>query len=261
MSIASRSPTDGAVASSSRESSAPTRSPERCSTRPALDAIAASVAASTPSSWVAARRTARTIRRASSWNRTPGIADRAQRPSPEILEPAERVFQDLGAAVCVVGRGPTPRHRVDGEVATREVGPEVVAELDPVRPAVVRIVVLGAEGGDLEQLVVAAHGHRAEAVLVGRPGKQLDDPVGARVGGQVPVGGAAIEEGVAQGPADDVRRVAVVAEAIEDRGDGRRNRGREAVRRRGGVRAGHGRPQLRPRKRYVLQASLRVSSR
>ena len=59
-----------------------------------------------------------------------------------------------------------PRDGVDREVPAGEVGPEVVPELDPVRPPEVGVVVLGAERRDLEHLAVAADRHRPERVLV-----------------------------------------------------------------------------------------------
>jgi hypothetical protein len=68
------------------------------------------------------------------------IADRAQRPGGGIGEPAERVDEARGLA-----RRGAPGHRVDGEVATREVGVERRPELDPMRPAMVGVIVIAAE--------------------------------------------------------------------------------------------------------------------
>ena len=65
-----------------------------------------------------------------------------------------------------------PRDGVDREVAAGEVGHDVLAELHAVRPPEVRVLVLGAEGGDLEHVVVATDGHGPEAVLVDRAVEQ-----------------------------------------------------------------------------------------
>jgi hypothetical protein len=94
--------------------------------------------------------------------------------------------------------------------------------------AEVGVLVLGAEGGDLEHLAIAPDGHGAEPVLVRGTREQRDQPVRAGVRGQVPVGRLAAQERVPERPPDDERGVAGVDEAIDERVDGRRD-GRSEV--------------------------------
>jgi hypothetical protein len=112
-----------------------------------------------------------------------------------------------------------------------------------VRPSEVGVVVVGSEGRDLEVLAVVSDGHGAEAVLVDGHGEERDDLLGHRVGGQVPVVGTAIEDQVAQRPADHVPGVSGRPEHVEDAIDGGGDRVRDG--RRPAGRTG----QLRPRKR------------
>ena len=116
------------------------------------------------------------------------------------------------------------------------------------RPPEVGVVVVAPEGRDLELIPVAADGDGPEPVLVDGPGEDLEEALGPGVGGQVPVGGRAAKRGVAQGAAHDVGGLVGVPEGLEQRPDGARDRALE-------------RRQLRPRKRYVRQASLRSSPR
>ncbi len=99
-----------------------------------------------------------------------------------------------------------PGDRVDGEVATGEIGHHVGPELHAVRAPEVRVLVLGAERGHLEHVVAPADGHGPEPVLVDGAGEQLDELLGQGIGGQVPVRGLAAEQRVAERPANDVRR-------------------------------------------------------
>ena len=155
-----------------------------------------------------------------------------------------------------LARPGAPGHRVDREVAAGEVELDRVAELDPVRPPEVGVVVVGPEGRDLERpRRRAGRATVPNAVLVDRAREELDDPFGQGVRGEVPVGGRPAEEDVAQRPADDVGGVAARPERLEQVADGRRDRAVDGVRP-----TGRGR-QLRPRKRYVRHASLRSSAR
>ena len=128
--------------------------------------------ASTPNPSVAARRTARIIRSASSSNRCRGSPTARRTRSADVASPVVRVHQlgRLRRAAIAVGRR-APGHRVAREVATRQVELDGVAELDAMRPPEVGVVVVGAEGRDLVDLAVAAHRHRPEAVLVDRVGQ------------------------------------------------------------------------------------------
>ena len=127
--------------------------------------------ASTPKPSVAARRTVRTIRRASSSKRSRGSPTARSRSGRDVAGPVVRVHQP-GRIGRVGARA--PRHRVAGQVAAGEVQLDRVAELDPMRAPEVGVVVVGAEGRDLVELAVVADRHRPEAVLVDRAGKQLE---------------------------------------------------------------------------------------
>ena len=199
-----------------------------------------------------------------------GEADRPDHPERILLEPGERVAaraeqpcRDVGRAIERVDQrrlrfaGPgirAPGDRVRGEVAPGEVLLDRVAELHPVRPAVVGVLVLAAEGRDLELDAVAAHRDRPEPVLVDGAREQRADLLGAGIRGEVPILRGAAEQQVAQGTADHVRGMARVPEGPAESDDV----GRDAVRGDGS----RSRPaQLRPRNRYVLHASLRSSAR
>jgi hypothetical protein len=173
-----------------------------------------------------------------------GVADGAQHPPVEVREAAEWIHERVWAAVA---GGATPGDGVDGEVTAGEVGDDVLAELHPVRPAEVRVLVLGAEGGDLVDVGVAADRHRPEPVLVDRAVEERDEVFREGVGGEGPVGGLAAAQGVAQGPSHDVRGVAGRVQVVEDIDHRGGDEPREPLR--GGVRSGHGAGQFRPRKR------------
>ena len=81
-----------------------------------------------------------------------------------------------------------PRHRVDREVAAGEVGLDRVPELDAVRAPEVGVVVVLAEGRDLDVAVVGRPDRdRPEPVLVDRAREQRLDPVRAGVRREIPV--------------------------------------------------------------------------
>ena len=82
-----------------------------------------------------------------------GIERRVEALGREILHADERIDE------LTVGQ--TDRHRVHGEVASRQVGPQVLAERDR-RLAVLLRVHLLAERRDLQDLIRPAGAHRAE---------------------------------------------------------------------------------------------------
>ncbi len=183
-----------------------------------------------------------------------GVADGPQGPSGEIDLATVRVDEPRRLA----GLG-APGHRVDREVAPRQVQLDGLAELDPMRPAEVGVVVVGAEGRDLDLADVGVLGSdrdRPELVLVDGAREQLERAFGQRGGREVPVVGRPALEAVAQRPTHHVGRVAGGPERAEQAVDGVRDRllefGRHVAR--------SGR-QFRPRNRYVRHASLRSSTR
>ena len=194
-----------------------------------------------------------------------GESDGADHPQRVLLEPGRRIAdgaQDAGSrierpAVRVDQRGrlaraPAPGHRVDREVAARQVGFDRIAELDPMGTPEVGVVVVGPEGRDLEMLAVAPDGDRPELVLVDGVGEELDDLLGQCLRGEVPVGRDAPEDDVAQRTADDVRRVTGPPDRRQQVVDGSRDRCLDRGRRT---------RQLRPRNRYERHASFRSSPR
>lgn len=80
------------------------------------------------------------------------LAHAAEQAAPEVVPPAEGVRYLPG---CVHGHG------VHREVAPGEVGFERAAKGDAVRPAVVGIAALGAEGGDLNAAAAGQDGDGA----------------------------------------------------------------------------------------------------
>ena len=132
----------------------------------------------------ATKRAARSMRSGSSTNDTSGASGVRSRRAARSAAPPNGSTSS--------GSGRRDRHRVDGEVAPREVGLDVVGERD-LGLAALRPVDLGAERGDLDPdaVLLAADGAEAlplEPHVVGpRPHEPLDD-VGAGVGGDVDVG-------------------------------------------------------------------------
>ena len=251
VSLSSRSPTDGSGAPSSllELGRDPLAGQVGRPARPVPGSRPASPA-STPNPSVADSRTARIIRSASSSNRARGSPTARRTRARASAEPVVRVDEPGRLA-----RSGAPGHRVDGEVAAGQVELDGVAELDVVRSPEVGVVVVGAEGRDVERRPVAPDADRAERVLVDRPGHELHDPLGQGVRGEIPVVRRPTEHDVAQRPADDVGRLSVRPERLEQGADGRRDRAVDGVRP-----TGRGR-QLRPRNRYERHASLRSSPR
>ena len=137
--------------------------------------------------------------------------DGPDHPQCVLLEPGTRVADgaqgrglDVGHAVVRIEeprqpvRTSAPGHRVDRVVAAGEVELDGVTEFDPMRPSEVGVLVVAAEGRDLEGGAVASDADRPEAVLVDGAGKEFDDAFGKGVRGEVPVGRHATDDDVAQ---------------------------------------------------------------
>ena len=152
-----------------------------------------------------------------------------------------------------------PGHRVDREVAPREVDLDRVAELDPVRPPEVGVVVVGPERRDLEAR------RRRAGPRPSRTGSRRPRP------GRAPAirsGSASVarSQSPAGRPSDASRSeppttYAAVPGRPERLRGASRTGGRDRRRRWRHGRAGLRRRQLRPRNRYVRHASLRSSAR
>ena len=147
VSSASRRPMDGRGAASSFSSSAPIRSPDRWATSPALARIAASVSGSIVEP---------------QGGRQPHGPDHAQRVLAEArLRVADRAQEAAAAGPrrrrtgppgrsAVVGRRPPQAMALTVKSRRARSATTSVAELHPVRPAEVGVVVLAAERRDLE---------------------------------------------------------------------------------------------------------------
>ena len=122
---------------------------------------------------------------------------------------------------------PAPRDRVDREVAPGEVDLHRVAELDAMGPPEVGVVVVGTERRHLVQVTPVADHDGPERVLVDGIREDLEDLVGPRIGGQIPVERRPAEQGVAQRAADDVRGMPGRPQEPHDLVDGTRDRCRE----------------------------------
>ena len=168
-----------------------------------------------------------------------------------------RVHDDGDLAVRRPARIGAPGHRVDREVAPRQVGLDRVAELDTVRASEVGVVVVLPEGRDLDVTVVGGPDRdRAEAVLVHRAGEEGLDPVRARVRREIPIQRLPAKEHIADGPAHDICGMAVRPQRPEHVQHGPRDGIGDPW-----LGHGRGRGQFRPRNRYERQASLRSSAR
>ncbi len=156
---------------SSLSSSAAIRSPDRWATSSARVADPGQRRRLRPRTRASsASRTARIIRSASSSNRVAGSPTARRTRAPASSAPPYGSIERGRLA-----RPGAPGHRVDREVAARQVELDRVAELDPVRAAEVGVVVVGPEGRDLEVLAVAPDRDRPEPVLVDGAREELDD--------------------------------------------------------------------------------------
>src|SRR6266542_2711984 len=130
----------------------------------------------------------------------------------EVRLPAERI--DELATGAVLSR--TPRHRVHGEIAARQIFLERIGEGDVVRAAMIRVVSLDAIGRDLDLVVARADDDRSEAVRVQGSGEELLDLLRRGIRRDVPVLWVDAADRVAHAAADDVRIVAGLVELRHD---------------------------------------------
>ena len=221
----------------------------------------ASVAGSMPKSSVAARRTTRSMRSASSSKRRRGS------PTARRVRDARSASPSCGSTSDRrLARPAAPGDGVDGHVAAGQVELDRVGELDVMRPPEVGVVVVGAEGRDLDLAdgrVAGPDGDRPERVLVDGVVEQRLGLLGPGGRGQVPVPRRHAQQRVAQRAADDPGGVAGRLERGQDVQDRRRDRGGHV---RGSIGRGRrrrtaGLGQFFPRNRYDRHASLRSSSR
>ena len=161
-------------------SSSRTRSAETISIRSAIAPIAARTAGSTANPSWAANRAARIIRSGSSSKDCSGVTGVRSTPAARSASPPNGSTN--------VSDGQPHRHRVDREVAAREVALEGVAERD-LRLAGRRVVHVRAVGGDLDDDVVRARrapaNRRAPIVPNSLPMSQCASPHAASSRGLV----------------------------------------------------------------------------
>ena len=258
VSASSRSPTDGVPAASSLSSSVAIRSPERwrdqlgrrldAGQRRGLDVEAR-----------ASRRAARsrTIRSASSSNRCRWIADRTQ----QVRRGCRRRRRTGPRAPGEPAASAVAPHAIALHVRSRRARSTLdrVAELDPVRPTEVGVVVVGAERRDLVD-VATVDGSRPS-----RTGSRRRSP------GSAPGPARAARRMRGPSPRPGARGARRAASRRRRTPRGRRPRGsragrgpRTGSRPAGSARAvasGSRRRQFRPRNRYVRHASLFSSAR
>jgi hypothetical protein len=134
------------------------------------------------------------------------VADGTEGTDGQVLAAPERIDEARFAAGLRA-----PRDRVHGEIASRKVELDRVAELDPVGAAIVGVLMIGSESRDLDLTdcaVVRPDRDGPELVLVDRAGKEFRGHLGQRRARQIPVLGGAIQQRVAQRATDHVRGVA-----------------------------------------------------
>ena len=148
------------------------------------------------------------------------ITDGPKDSRPDIRTPTEGIDQlEFG------WRSPAPSapgHGIDGEIPPREVGLERIAELDPMRPPVVRVVVVAPVGRDRVILAVAPNEDRPESVLVDGTREQRLEPFGSSLGREIPVPGLPFQQPIPQRAADDESVVVMAPQRLEDLASGRR---------------------------------------
>ena len=151
------------------------------------------------------------------------VADGAECPGGDVLPAAVRIDERRAAAPAGAPQATalTVKSRRARSTSTD------VAELDAMWPPEVGVVVVGAERRHLVQLAAVADHHGPERVLVHGVREELEDLVGARIGGQVPVERRPAEQGIAQRAADDVRGMPGRPQEPHDLVDGTRDRCRE----------------------------------
>ena len=156
---------------------------------------------------------------------------------------AQPVRREVGGAregVDELGVGQPDRHRVHGEVTAREIGLEIVGELD-LGLAALGTVDLGPERGDLDDdaFLLAADGAEALSLqphVVGPRAHDALDRIRARARGDVDVGGRTIEQRVTHAAADEEALVPRLGEQPRELLDRRR---RVEVRAQSGGSVGH----------------------
>ena len=153
------------------------------------------------------------------------VADGTQRPPLDVRDPVERIDE----AILHLVRLAPPGDGVHREVAPRQVEPDVVAELDPMRPPEIGVVMVGPERRHLVGRRALADGDGPELVLVDGAREDGEQPIRAGVGREVPVLRRPAEQRIAHRAAHDVRRVPVRPEALHQRGDGRGDRDRDGA--------------------------------
>ena len=140
------------------------------------------------------------------------VAHRAQPSLRDVGQAAHRV-DERGDTGCGRSGGSTPRERIDGEVPATQVLGQVIGPGHRVRPSVVAIGVIAAEGGDLD--VVDLHGAvRPDELAIG---EQRQEPIGPRVRGQVDVVHRTSEQRITHAAAHRVCRMTRRPEAFQDR--------------------------------------------
>jgi hypothetical protein len=159
------------------------------------------------------------------------VADGPQDAMADVADATERVDEPgrerqgrdgpgcvrSGLLRCGLVRYAAPGERVDGEIAPAQVLLDRVAEFHTVRSSEVGIVVVDPEGRDFVLGPAGPDRDRAEGVLVHRPGvEDLKKLVGSGARGEVPVERGAVHQGIAERPADDIRRVTAAPEGIEE---------------------------------------------
>jgi hypothetical protein len=197
-----------------------------------------------------------------------GIVEEGDLGPERCVETARRQVAAAPERVDQPGLGQLQRHGVDREVASRQIGLQVVGECD-LGLAALGAVDLGPERGDLEAHPRDLTPHRAEPLplephVIGPAPHDALGLVGTRAGGDVGVLVGTVEEGVAHGASDEVTRVTGGAKppgqlldrraGIEQRAQPRGNFGHRLILARpGATRAGirpSGIRQLAPPVRY-----------
>ena len=131
-----------------------------------------------------------------------GITDGADDADLEVIGTAERIAKTARGRI---------RHRVDGEIAPREVLGNIFREFDRVGTPPVGVVAVDAVGGDLEGHTLDDDGHGAVLFACQDRVEISEDRldfIGRRRGGDVVVVQRTPEHSIAHRPADDVSLVA-----------------------------------------------------
>ena len=155
------------------------------------------------------KRAARSMRSGSSRNETSGAQRGSQALGGKVGRPTERVDE--------AQLGQLERHRVDREVAPRQVGLDVVGELH-LRLAALGPVHVGAKRGDLDAHPTHFASDGAETLslephVIGPSTDESLDLVGPRAGRDVDVVMGQVEQGIANAAADEIALMVCLGEA------------------------------------------------